>query len=77
MIDRTLKWLAYKYIRFHVWFNKKMDCYFHNNVIVDMNPYDFKVVRKVQKNCNDHWSNFMSFVFALLVIVISFIIVIL
>jgi disulfide bond formation protein DsbB len=75
MIDRALKWLAYKYIRFHVWFNKKMDCYFHNTLIVDMDPYDSKVVSKMQKECNDHWSNFMSLIFAILATIIFLVIV--
>ena len=65
---------AYKYKRFHVWFNKKIDKYWHNNLIVDMNPYDYKEVRRIQREANDHWSYFMHFAIIILVTITSFII---
>lgn len=61
------KHLIYKYRRFHIWFNKRMDKYFHNSIIVDMKPYNYKVVHKMQRECNDHWSNLIqSIIFAFL-----------
>lgn len=69
------KYLIHKYRRFHVLFNKRMDKYFHNSIIVDMSPYDYKVVRKTQRKCNDHWSNFISTLGVILITILSFIIV--
>lgn len=73
---KFVSFLIYKYKRFHVWFNKKTDKYFHNNTIIDMEfPYDYKAIRKVQKKCNDHWSNLMTYIISILITIILIIIV--
>lgn len=73
---KYIRSIIYKYKRFHVWFNKKTDKYFHNSIIVDMNPYDYRVVHKTQRKCNDHWSNLISTLGGIIIIIIlSFIVV--
>lgn len=68
MIDRKIVGLlTYEYSKFHVWFNKKLDKYCHNNIIVDMSPYDSKKVYKIQKKGNDHWTNLVSIIIAILI----------
>lgn len=67
-IDRKfIGLLAYKYSKFHIWFNKKLDKYCHNNIIVDMSPYDSKKVHNIQKKCNDHWNNLISIIIVVLI----------
>ena len=77
MIGRKfVRQLTYKYRRFHVWFNKKADKYFHNSVIIDMGfPYNYKAAHKIQKKCNDHWSNLMTYIISILITIIFIIIV--
>ena len=72
---KYIRSIIYKYKRFHVWFNKKLDKYCHNNIIVDMSPYDCKAVRKMQRKCNDHWSNLLCTLGVIIIMIILFIIV--
>lgn len=72
---KYIRSILYKYKRFHVWFNKKMDKYFHNSIIVDMKPYDYRAVHKMQRKCNDHWSNLISTLGVILITILSFIMV--
>lgn len=72
---KYIRSIIYKYKRFHVWYNKKVDKYFHNNTIIDMKPYDYKAVRKMQRKHNDHWSNLIQDILLVLFTIISFIIV--
>ena len=72
---KYIRSIIYKYKRFHVWYNKKVAKHFHNNTIIDMEPYDYKVVRKMQRKHNDHWSNLMCTLSAIIITVLSFIIV--
>lgn len=72
---KYIRSIIYKYKRFHVWFNKKMDKYFHNSIIVDMKPYDYKAVRKMKRKCNDHWSNLLCTLGVIIITIILFIIV--
>lgn len=72
---KHIRSIIYKYKRFHIWFNKRMDKYFHNSIIVDMKPYNYKVIHKMQKQINDHWSNLIQGILLVLFTIISFIIV--
>lgn len=73
---KFIRFLIYKYRRFHIWFNIKVDKYCHNSIIIDMEPpYNYKAVHKIQKKCNDHWSNLMSYIIGL-IITIGYIIII-
>ena len=75
---KYIRSILYKYKRFHVWFNKRMNKYFHNSIIVDMEPYDYKAVHKMKRKCNDHWSNLIqSIIFAFFTIILCIIIYIL
>lgn len=59
--------IRYKYKRFHVWYNQKVDKYRHVNIIVNMRPYDSKKVHKMQREANDHLSNDLC-LFAIIII---------
>ena len=72
---KYIRSIIYKYKRFHVWFNRKVAKYFHNSIIIDMKPYDYKVARKIQRECNDHWSNLLSTLGVIIIMILLFIIV--
>lgn len=81
MIDiKYIKSFIYKYQRFHVWYNQKVEEYYQkkgieHKLIVDMRPYDYKAVRKMQKKHSDHWSNLIGVVATVLIIVITCVII--
>lgn len=72
---KYIRSIIYKYKRFHVWYNKKVAKHFHNSTIIDMEPYDYKAVRKMQRKCNDHWSNLLCTLGVIIIMIILFIIV--
>ena len=72
---KYIKSIIYKYKRFHVWYNKKIAKDFPNSMIIDMKPYDHKAVRKMQRKCNDHWSNLIGTSIMIIITILYIIIV--
>lgn len=72
---KYIKSIIYKYKRFHVWYNKKVTKDFPNSMIIDMKPYDYKAVHKMQRKHNDPWSNLLCNLGIVIITIIYIIIV--